>query len=179
MTSLTRPTRTSHIRAIKTSLKDDDHFYVCPAHLKHRDLCTPLLDEAEAAEKKKKEDLDREIELVKAEYAAKLEKRIKSKEKKKKENTSEASKDKEKIDNKADDSGNDEKLEKEKNDKIKAVTERSATIKIDDSPRIFILQKDFFQRRLDRIRNAEIAKRNRERLQNPNLFPSVPSGDLG
>jgi hypothetical protein len=28
--------------------------------------------------------------------------------------------------------------------------------------------------RLDKIRNAEIAKRNRERLQNPANFPSVP-----
>ena len=30
--------------------------------------------------------------------------------------------------------------------------------------------------RLDRIRNAEMAKRNRERLQNPSTFPSVPKG---
>jgi hypothetical protein len=32
----------------------------------------------------------------------------------------------------------------------------------------------FYQLRLDKKRNAEIAKRNRERLQNPNLFPAVP-----
>jgi hypothetical protein len=34
----------------------------------------------------------------------------------------------------------------------------------------------FYQQRLDRKRNAEVAKRNRERLQNPNLFPAVPKG---
>lgn len=28
--------------------------------------------------------------------------------------------------------------------------------------------------RLDKLRNAEIAKRNRERLQNPSFFPSAP-----
>lgn len=37
-----------------------------------------------------------------------------------------------------------------------------------------ILARTFYQRRLDRKRQAEIAKRNRERLNNPNFFPSVP-----
>ena len=31
--------------------------------------------------------------------------------------------------------------------------------------------------RLDRLRNAEISKRNRERLRNPTAFPSVPTGN--
>ncbi len=34
--------------------------------------------------------------------------------------------------------------------------------------------RSFYQMRLDKLRNAEIAKRNRERLQNPANFPSVP-----
>lgn len=34
----------------------------------------------------------------------------------------------------------------------------------------------FFQKRLDRLRNAEIAKRNQERMRNPTLFPNVPTG---
>lgn len=34
--------------------------------------------------------------------------------------------------------------------------------------------RNFYQQRLDKKRNAEIAKRNRERLQNPSLFPAVP-----
>lgn len=46
----------------------------------------------------------------------------------------------------------------------------------DEEPRIFALQKSFYQQRLDKKRNAEIAKRNRERLQNPTLFPQVPKG---
>lgn len=32
--------------------------------------------------------------------------------------------------------------------------------------------------RLDKMRNAEVARRNRERLRNPTLFPSVPSGGV-
>lgn len=40
----------------------------------------------------------------------------------------------------------------------------------------------FYQKRLDRKRNAEMAKRDRERLnalKNPTLFPSVPRNNLG
>lgn len=37
-----------------------------------------------------------------------------------------------------------------------------------------MIPRSFYQMRLDKIRNTEIAKRNRERLQNPANFPSVP-----
>ena len=51
-------------------------------------------------------------------------------------------------------------------------------------PRCVGLESDlryrvFYQKRLDRIRNAEMAKRNRERAKNPTVFPSVPTGGLG
>ncbi|PIG88342.1 hypothetical protein AARAC_001377 [Aspergillus arachidicola] len=48
----------------------------------------------------------------------------------------------------------------------------------DDGPRIFALHKNFYQMRIDRLRNLEAAKRNRQRLQDPSFFPSVPSGGL-
>jgi hypothetical protein len=44
----------------------------------------------------------------------------------------------------------------------------------EEEPRVFALGKMFYQQRIDKKKNAEIAKRNRERLQNPNLFPQVP-----
>lgn len=47
---------------------------------------------------------------------------------------------------------------------------------IEEEPRVFALQKTFYQQRIEKKRNAEIAKRNRERLQNPSLFPQVPKG---
>lgn len=33
----------------------------------------------------------------------------------------------------------------------------------------------FYQMRVDRLRNIEIARRNRERLKDPSFFPSVPN----
>ena len=83
---------------------------------------------------------------------------------------------------------------------IKAITNKEPLSKGEDIPRIYALHKygplacsmlgmfkasryltdnrNFYQMRLDRIRNAEIAKRNRERLKNPSVFPSVPAGGL-
>jgi hypothetical protein len=40
--------------------------------------------------------------------------------------------------------------------------------------RLTTRNRSFYQMRLDKLRNAEVAKRNRERLQNPANFPSVP-----
>ena len=45
----------------------------------------------------------------------------------------------------------------------------------EEEPRVFALKMAFYQQRIDKKKNAEIAKRNRERLQNPNLFPKVPN----
>ncbi|MCJ1315151.1 hypothetical protein MMC15_000467 [Xylographa vitiligo] len=137
-----------------------DFFYACRGHLKDRGFCSPVVDEAA----KKKEELDREIELVKKEYEEKLAKKKKSKDKKDlKEEGQE---------------GTAKEAEKEKDDKIKAISSRETSSVADEIPRIYTLHKNFFQMRLDRIRNAEISKRNRERLKNPTAFPSVPSGAL-
>lgn len=37
--------------------------------------------------------------------------------------------------------------------------------------------RNFYQQRIDRIRNAEAAKRNRERIKDPSTFPTVPTGN--
>ncbi|KAK2060548.1 DUF1742-domain-containing protein [Colletotrichum caudatum] len=42
-----------------------------------------------------------------------------------------------------------------------------------------LLDRNFYGIRLEKKRQMEIAKRNRERLQQPNLFPSVPKGAPG
>ncbi|MCJ1244337.1 hypothetical protein MMC30_001535 [Trapelia coarctata] len=122
------------------------------------------------AAKKKKEELDSEIELIKKEYEEKMSKKKKAKDKKGKETD-----DKEK---KKDDGEDDsKKAEKERDEKIQAISNKQPPTSTDDIPRIYELHKNIFQMRLDRIRNAEISKRNRERLKNPSAFPSVPSGD--
>ncbi|KAH0191216.1 hypothetical protein KCU99_g359, partial [Aureobasidium melanogenum] len=153
-----------------------DFFYVCPSHLKDRNFAIPTDDEAKAiADRKKKDELDREIEAVKKEYDEKMKKKQQKKDKAN-------DKDKDKKDKEKDKENND-KDEKERDDKIKALTDKadasSSTSKpgVDDGPRVFQLQKHFYNTRLEKMRNAEAAKRNRERLRNPSLFPSVPTGN--
>lgn len=80
---------------------EQDYFYVCPGHLKDRGFCSPIIDEAEATAKRKKEKLDREVELIKREYDEKTEKK-KAKDKKSKEKEEEEAK----------------QAEQEKNDKV-------------------------------------------------------------
>ena len=168
-----------------------DFFYVCPSHLKDSNFCTPSAAEAAVlAEKKKQEELDGEIEKIKQEYELKKKKKQeKRQEKNDKDKTDSKDKDKKKADQESD-----AKDEKEQEEKITALTSKQDA-KADTEPRIFVLKKYvipldvfatpdqvslvcriFYQMRLDKMRNAERAKRDRERLLNPTTFPSVPSG---
>ncbi|KAB2575073.1 hypothetical protein BFW01_g8307 [Lasiodiplodia theobromae] len=152
-----------------------DFFYICPGHLKDRGFCEPEADEAAAlAEKKKKEDMDREIQKIKEEY----EEKQRRKKERRKEKDADKAKDKEKDkEEKKDEEEQDKKDEKERDDKIKALSNPDQA-KTDDGPRIFTLHKNFHQMRIKRIRDADAARRNRDRLANPSTFPSVPTGDL-
>ncbi|KAF2625271.1 DUF1742-domain-containing protein [Macroventuria anomochaeta] len=143
-----------------------DFFYVCIGHLSDRGFCQPDAEEAaRTAERMKKEEMDQEIEKVKKEYEEKQ--RLK-KEKRK-------GKDKEKDkEAKSNEEEEDKKDEQAKDDKIKELTKSSDAASTEPAARIYHLNKSFYQMRLDKLRNAEIAKRNRERLQNPANFPSVP-----
>ncbi|MCJ1482083.1 hypothetical protein MMC06_002245 [Schaereria dolodes] len=116
--------------------------------------------------------MNKEIEQVKKEYEEKMKKKqAKKKEKDVKEADERKDKDK--------DEDNDDKAKKEKDDKIKAITNKEVISPDAESiPRIYILQKSFYQMRVDRIRTAEVARRNQQRLKNPSTFPSVPSGEL-
>ncbi|KAL5342554.1 VPS4-associated protein 1 [Aspergillus crustosus] len=153
-----------------------DHFYVCPVHLQDQHFCSAIIDAEEEERKKKAEAMAQEIEKVKKEYEEKQRK------KKTKEKASEKKKDDKDKDDKDSKSkvDTDDKDEKERDDKIDAIKNaQSAGISTsDDSPRIFALHKNFYQMRIDRMRNMEAAKRNRQRFQDPSCFPSVPSGGL-
>ncbi|KAL6234180.1 VPS4-associated protein 1 [Aspergillus navahoensis] len=155
-----------------------DYFYVCLVHLKDRHFCSPIVDAEEETAKKRAEAMAREIEKVKKEYEEKKQRKKekekeKAKEKKKGDPKDDKGNDKDDSSKKADD----KKEEKERDDKIDAIKKQS-TSTLDDSPRIFALHKNFYQMRVDRMRNLEAAKRNRQRLQDPSFFPSVPSGGL-
>ncbi|KAF2833699.1 DUF1742-domain-containing protein [Ophiobolus disseminans] len=150
-----------------------DFFYICAGHLVDKGFCQPDPDEAAAAvAKKKKDELDAEIEKVKKEYDEKQ--KLKREKRKGKEKEKDKAKEKE-AQNKDDDE--DTKDEKAKDDKIKELSKSKEESQADLGPRIFRLNKSFYQMRLDKLRNAEVAKRNRERLSNPSNFPSVPSGN--
>ncbi|KAL9019342.1 MAG: hypothetical protein Q9185_003420 [Variospora sp. 1 TL-2023] len=99
------------------SSNGQDHFYICPGHLKDKGFCSPIVDEAEVAAKKKKEELDREIELIKKEYEERLKKRKKSKDSKQKEKDKKKTEDDKSGENKTDNV--DDEAEKEKNDKVR------------------------------------------------------------
>ncbi|MCJ1342899.1 hypothetical protein MMC31_001088 [Peltigera leucophlebia] len=167
--------------AVLITPDNQDHFYICQSHVKDRGFCLPIVDEAEVAARKKKEEMDREIEIIKKEYEEKR-KKIKGKDSKAKKEDKDEDKemDIQKEDRKK--SAEDDKAEREKEEKIRAVTENGSTPSIEYIPRIYTLQKVFYQKRLDRKRTAEIARRSQERfnaLKNPSLFPSVPKDNLG
>ncbi|KAI6092923.1 DUF1742-domain-containing protein [Hypoxylon rubiginosum] len=148
--------------------ENKDFFYVCPSHLKDRGFCSPIIDHEAVAAKKKKE-MDEEVERLKKEYEEKQ--RKKQEKDSKKNEDSEKSKDKEDKDSK-DTKDTEKKDESKPNGKDKV--EDKTSPKPEEEPRVFALQRTFYQQRLDRKRQAEMAKRNRERLSNPNYFPSVP-----
>ncbi|KXG52535.1 Protein of unknown function DUF1742 [Penicillium griseofulvum] len=156
-----------------------DFFYVCPAHLQDKHFCSPIIDTEGQAKRLKEEEMAKEIEKVKKEYE--------EKQRRKKEREKASSKDnKEEKDKGKDESKGKEKDppesnvndEKARDDKIASIQKGSGTeTKSDNSPRVFSLHKNFYQMRIDRLRNIEMAKRNQERLRQPSLFPSVPSGN--
>ncbi|KAL9099435.1 MAG: hypothetical protein Q9163_005060 [Psora crenata] len=130
-----------------------DFFYLCPGHLKDRSFCSPIADEAEIAAKKRKEHMEREIEIVVKEYEDKVKRKKESKEDEKKEQ--------EKDDKKAKVRDGVETAEKEKNDKVRftldmlvggklmlddsyqilAIMGNNAVAASDEMPRIYALQK--------------------------------------
>ncbi|KAK4132226.1 DUF1742-domain-containing protein [Trichocladium antarcticum] len=144
-----------------------DWFYICPSHLKDTGFCIPMIDRA-AIEERKKQELEAEIERVKQEYE--------EKQKKKKDKASADSAKKDEADgkkNKEDKSG--EKADKTQDKTEPTQGEGTEPSSVDDEePRVFELKNTFYQQRLNRKRQAEIAKRHRERMKDPNLFPSVP-----
>ncbi|SPO05259.1 uncharacterized protein DNG_07946 [Cephalotrichum gorgonifer] len=153
-----------------------DFFFVCPAHIKDRKFCSPIIDQ-DAVEARKKKAMEEELERVKKEYEEK--KRKKEAEKKKKDEEKEKEKEKEKSGDKSKDEEKDKSKDKDNKDGTDEVgagakkSEASAAT-LEEEPRFFALQRVFYNQRLAKKREAEMARRNRERLQQPNLFPSVP-----
>ncbi|CAP99116.1 Pc22g18280 [Penicillium rubens Wisconsin 54-1255] len=165
-----------------------DFFYVCPAHLQDKHFCSPIIDTEGQAKRLKEEEMAKEIEKVKKEYEEKQRRKKEREKASSKDNKDEKDKGKdEPKDKDKDTSESNANDEKDRDDKIASIQKGSGKeTKSDDSPRIFslhkyvisiIFMKNFYQMRIDRLRNIEMAKRNQERLRQPSLFPSVPSGN--
>lgn len=169
-----RPSSTVLITADK-----DDWFHVCASHLKDRKFATAQ-DEEDLAEKKRKEELDKEIEVVKKEYAERMRKKMEKRKKKKGEDEKEDKKDAKKEEKKED-----EQEEKEKEDKLKELEKKKEEdTSAAHAPKIFELHKDFqlmrAQKRREaeqKRRNAEITRKNLDTLKSAGAFPSVPTGN--
>jgi len=143
-----------------------------PQCLKDRKFAIPQ-DEDDLAEKKRQEELEKEIEVVKKEFEEKM--RTKLARRKQKEYEKEGKREEKKAETK-----DDEKDEKEKEDKLKELEKKKEPAKaVFDGPRVFELHKSFYQMRVQKKRDAEMAKRHRERLRNGAVFPSVPGGTPG
>lgn len=152
--------------------ESDDWFHICAGHLTDRKFAIPK-DAEDLAEKKRKDELDKEIEAVKKEFEEKMRKKLDRRKQKEYEKDGEKKKE-EKKDEKAEDVDD----EKAKEARLKELEQKKEPEKAKvDGPRVFELQKNFWQMRLQRKRDVEVAKRNRERLRNPTMFPSAPSGN--
>ena len=128
-------------------------------------------DEEDLAKKKREEELEKEIEVLKKEFEEKVRKKAEKRKEKEKEKKADK-------DEKKDQKKEDEKDDKEQEEKLKELEKKKDPAKATvDGPRVFELHKNFYQMRLQKKREAEIAKRNRDRLRAPGAFPSVPSGN--
>ncbi|KPM35153.1 hypothetical protein AK830_g11419 [Neonectria ditissima] len=143
-----------------------DFFFVCPAHLKDQYFCTPKIDQ-DAVKAKREKELEEEKERLKKEYEEKQRK------KKEKEASKDKDKEKKKDNDKDKDKGKDDKKDDDKKD-AKDSKDKEATA---EEPRVFELKSSFYQQRLMKKRQAEAAKRTRERVSQPGYFPSVPRDD--
>ena len=152
--------------------EQDDWFHVCTGHLRDRTFALPR-DVKDPAEKKRAE-LEREIEAVKKEYEEKMRrkgagKKVKDKGGRKGEGVETGKEEDEGEEKLGEKLG---ALEKKKKD------EEEAAPVDEGGPRVFELQKSFWQMRLQRKRDAEAQKKTRERLRAAGTFPPVPPGDL-
>ncbi|KAH7148295.1 VPS4-associated protein 1 [Dactylonectria macrodidyma] len=160
-----------------------DFFFVCPGHLKDNHFCTPKIDQ-DAVKAKREKELEEEKERLKKEYEEKQRKKKEKKEKKEKDGDKDEKKDDDKKDDKKDTVGFMAKARYVRDfltpsmgidTQSQETEEKEATP--EPEPRIFELKGAFYQQRLMKKRQADAAKRDRERMSKPGYFPAVPTDD--
>lgn len=170
-------TRRRPPRARPQLTRAQDFFYACPGHLLDRGFATPVGPTVEEL----KADAAREVERVKREWERK-----------------EAEKKQKKKDKDGDKKDKDAKKDKDKDgaDKDSAKKDAAEEEPAKEAPTVFTLHKyvaavhvrvygcsqshrKIYDMRVMRIRQQQQAKRDRERLRNGTIFPSVPKNDPG
>ena len=152
----------------------DDYFYICAGHLKDTKFATAK-DADDVAERKRNEELAKEIEAVKKEFEEKMRKKMARR--KQKEYEKDGKEEKKKDGKEAE--KEDAKDETEKEERLKELEKKKdpAEKTKEDGPRLFELHKQFWGMRMQKKRDAEVARRNRERLRTQGGLPSVPTGN--
>ncbi|KAF8474901.1 VPS4-associated protein 1 [Kalaharituber pfeilii] len=154
-----------------------DFFPVCQGHLVDKGFASPIAKSplpppsVEELERKRKEALEKEIELVKKEYE--------EKQKRKKEREKQI--EKEKANNEQNTTGSKDKSKELGKESDSKVSEQAVPpdIKQDDAPKTYALHRDFYNMRLQRLRQQQAARKTRELLKTPGVFPAVPKGPIG
>ncbi|WDK22034.1 hypothetical protein CGRA01v4_13324 [Colletotrichum graminicola] len=119
--------------SVLVAAENKDFFYVCPSHLKDKNFCSPIIDN-DAAEARKKKELEEEIERVKKEYE---EKQKKKKEKEEKNKTT----DKDKAEEKGEDDKKNDDEKKEDGAKSPEKDSTETPTPSTEEPRVFALHK--------------------------------------
>lgn len=155
--------------------ESDDWFHVCPGHLTDRKFAIPQ-DVEDQAMKKDEDAIQKEIEAVKKEFEEKMRKKLDRRRQKEHEQDGKSKKEETKKEDKKEDE-QDEKEKEERLKKLEVKNEEEKKKAVVNGPRIFELNRNFFQMRLQKKRDGEKAKRDKERLRNMGGFPAVPSGN--
>jgi hypothetical protein len=147
-----------------------DYFYICPGHLKDPNFAIAK-DAEDLAEKKRQEAVEKEIEAVKREFEEKMRKKLDRRKQKEYEKQSGE------VDTSKDAKKEDEDDEKAKDAKVKELEKKKEGDKTKvDGPRIFELQKCFWQMRQQKKRDTDMAKMNKRRYELSDM-PNVPDND--
>ncbi|KAK9325879.1 VPS4-associated protein 1 [Lipomyces orientalis] len=157
----------------------NDYFYSCQAHLQDRGFATPVSNPVADAARKRKEELEKEIEKVKKDWDEHLKDKKKAREKREKQRKEE--KDSEKTKDENDDKSADRREKQEHKEQMTKLEEKKedATKRAEAEQRIFVLNKDIYSMRLNNYRNIQRSKRTAELLSKPGALPSVPTHDPG
>lgn len=143
-----------------------DFFYICDAHLSDPSFATPQLDPKIEEAKHRQEAMDAEIADLKKKWEEYQKKKAKeSKDKKKDED-----KDVKKTEREESPLKDLNSLESKKEEDQKLISTK---------PRVFVLNRDIYNMRLGHWRSAQRSKQAQKMLQNPTLFPKVPTGSIG